>query len=243
MYKGIRSIYAPIVLALAVYGLLLSFDRRKTLLMLPAVLIAFSCAGIVLLWETSPRYSHPFHFAIIIFSSFGVLGLTQNGLRTAQASSQPVLKRNLILVCSWIAFSAILVLTCRMLRSHWLVDPNSLTLTLDQKPLLLAPINPLTKPWEGQLEIPSGTVLPATVQISITGENRPVVHLWLPTSDQDRYQVEVKDAGIIPPAASGHIARAVIRRSKKLLLEVHSTDGSIVSSLPLTVDLGFILAK
>ncbi len=247
IYKGLRSVYAPVILALAVYGLLLSFNRQKTLLrlMLPAILIAFSCAGIVLLWETSPRYSHPFHFAILIFASYGVLGLTRTGLRTAQTSIKPILGRNLALVCCWLAFSAALFLTCRMFKSYWLVDPSSLAVTVDQKPLPIAAINPLTKPWEGQFKIPSGTALPATVQISTPGEDGLVLHLWFPNFDQDRYQVDVKDAGVIPLAASGRIARAVIRRSEnnKLLLDVRSTDGSRVSSAPVTMDLGFILAK
>jgi len=130
-----------------------------------------------------------------------------------------------------------------MFKSYWLVDPTSLTLALDHKPLQITPINPLTKPWEGQFKIPPGTVLPATVQISTPGEDGLVLHLWLPNFDQHRYQVEVKDTGLIPLAASGRIARAVIRRSEKLLLEVRSTDGSIVSSAPVIMDLGFILAK
>ena len=247
VYKSLRSVYAPVILALAIYGLLLSFKRPKTLLrlMLPAILIAFSCAGIVLLWETSPRYGHPFHFAILFFASYGALGLSRNGIRTAQASIKPILGGNLALVCCWLAFSTALFLTCRMLKSYWLVDPRSLTLTLDQKPIQIAPINPLTKSWEGQFKIPSGTALPATLQISTPAEDGLVLHLWFPNFDQDRYLVEVQDAGIMPPGASGHITRAVIRASHghKLILEVRSTGGSSLASLPLTIGLGFIVGE
>jgi hypothetical protein len=74
-----------------------------------------------------------------------------------------------------------------------------------------------------------------------------VVHVWLPdvSASQDRYQVEVSDAGVIPPAASGRIERVLIRPSEnnKLVLEVRSTDGSNVASAPLIMGLGFILAN
>jgi hypothetical protein len=143
--------------------------RRRTIsmpLFLLAALVLSAAAGIVLLWETSPRYSHPIHFALAIFAALG-FGAIRHGILQFASGGSPIAWRLLRVLAALVAVWAILALTAYAAarQSPTFVDMRQATFTLNDTLLAGTPVDRSTESWETALTIPRGTPLPATVRV------------------------------------------------------------------------------
>jgi hypothetical protein len=262
IYQSLRSLYAPLILLPCAVGLLICWESRRLQLrlMTPVLLMVMSCAAIVLIWETSPRYSHPVQFAMLMLATVGISRISRRPLSLvlpARALLEVVSGSAAIVFC-WLLLSACIFGAARSLTHEQLLDPRMMSLKIDDKPARVEPLHSFSASWEGDIALPQGTALPATVRVSFpeppTGSwNHLSVSLWLPDapSGSDKgYQVSYRHDGVsesVPSAESGHISRVEIPkagdRPGTLILSVGSAMGKTWTAEPFRIGIGYALAN
>jgi len=256
-YQILRSFYAPFLLILCLLGLIRcsksgALQRR---FFVPVLLIVMGCAAIVLIWETSPRYSHPIQFALLLLATAGLAGFSRPsqifGIRPRFvldfASSGAA-----IAFC-WVMVSLCIVGVARSATNYQFLDPRAISALLEKKAVPVEPLHSFSSSWEGAIRLPAGTALPASVQISfpqpqIAGWDHLSVSIWLPdrTTGRDLCQVTRRtgqSSVAIPSAASGRISRLQVPRSGSLTLMITSTTGQTRTASSLRLGIGYALAN
>ena len=257
LYQSLRSIYAPVVLFFCGLGLLVCWRNRRLQLrlMVPVLLVVMSCAAIVLVWETSPRYSHPVHFAVLMLASIGLIRFSPTivSLSREARSVAQIASGGLVIVGCWLIVSVLIFTAAHLATNHQFVDPRRMTVQIDNRVLEVEPLNSFSKSWEGDIRLPAGTVLPAKVRVSfpelpLSNWNHLSVSMWLPTDQDSGYLVDWRDSqsgGHLPSAASGRISRAEIPKEGKhaasMTLLVRPSEGQVKTKSPVNIAIGYAL--
>ncbi len=253
-YQILRSLFAPCILTLCLLGVIrcwksAALQRR---LLVPVLLTVLSCGAIVLIWETSPRYSHPIQFALLILATAGLTGFSR-------ASREITIRPRLVLdfassgaaiALCWVIVSVGIVGVARSATNYQFLDPRGISAMLGNRPMPVEPLHSFSSSWEGAIHLPAGTALPASVQVSLP---QPQTHdwdhlsvsVWLPDGTPD-CQVSCrtgKTSVAVPAAASGHISRVQVPKSGALTLSITSSNGQRTTASALRVGIGYALAN
>jgi hypothetical protein len=187
--KACTAAFAPLVLMLAGAGLLraLRGGRLRSRLLIPVLLLTGSVAAITILWETSPRYAHPVHFALAILAAIGALELRKRptpwaairdtGRKLAVAAS--------MLGAAWLLLCCVVFAAASHAGSVTFADLRTCRAEMDGAVMRIEALHPWTRAWEGMIEIPGETPLPAEVRLSVPAperykNGRMAISLWLP---------------------------------------------------------------
>jgi hypothetical protein len=261
VYQALRSLYAPIVLALCTLGTLLCWTRRRLQLrmLVPVLLIVMSCSAIVLLWETSPRYSHPVQFAVLMLSTLGVMRSRQ--VLAAMRQTKLLIEVTgaaAALVAGWLLVSACIFAFARAATAYQFADMRSVSVHLNGAPLVVQPLHSFSSSWEDAITIPAATSLPASVGVSfpemtIAGRDHLTVSVWLPDSHPGKkiaYKVTCRTPEIsqtVPSAESGHILRLMLpdrgNKTPTLELLLDSESGQTRIGFPVRVAFGYAVSN
>jgi hypothetical protein len=191
------------------------------------LLVVLSCSAIVILWETSPRYSHPVHFAVLMLASLGLLRISQGfskGILPLLHGPRRMIELaacSAAIVVSWLLLSVGIFAVARAETSYQFLDPRKMTVQIDGRPAVVQPLHSYSSSWEGAIRLPVGTVLPASIRVSFPQFNAAKwnhlsIILWLPDLPVARKDalpvvchVGDRDVGV-PAAVSGRISRVEI---------------------------------
>jgi hypothetical protein len=262
IYEALRSLYAPVILLLCASGVLVCWQKRQMQLrlILPVLLMVLSCAAIVLIWETSPRYSHPVQFAVLMLASVGFLQFSKGFAPLARQSKGAfeVCLGGAAIISCWLLVSAGIFVLARSAKGYQFADPRSAGVRIEGKPATLESLHGFSNSWEGAIDLPAGTMLPATVTVvfpkkPVSGDGHLSVSAWLPDvppKKDDRYQVVYTTGGsseTIPSAASGRISRFAIPydvgHPANLTLSVRAISGPDRLTSAMRVGIGYVLAN
>jgi hypothetical protein len=208
--KALQVAYTPLLLFLSMAGLAaaLKSNAMAWRLALPLLAIVSAASAIVLLWETSPRYSQCVHFA---FAGAAAVGYSQlrRGLRPALTIGAVPGKRFLLVVAAagllWVGFAAALSAGLRSASSYLFADIRHAEVTLADRPLRMEPLHRWTTPWEETIELENGVALPAKLRIAwpTAGQREGGdwnMSVWLPTPPAEPWA----SCRIVVPAADHH---------------------------------------
>jgi hypothetical protein len=259
-YQLLRAICAPLLLALCLLGLIRCWQSAalQRRFLVPVLFIVISCAAIVLIWETSPRYSHPIQFAVLILAAAGLAGFS----RSCRAISVPrfvldFASSGAAIALGWVMLSLCVVGIARSATNYQFLDPRALRAALNQNAIAVEPLHAFSSSWEGAIRLPAGTVLPATVQVSfpvprMAAWDHLSVSIWLPDPVAGSQVCQVlcragKMSAGIPAAASGRIARIQIPRTGAdaavLSLSISSASGQRRTAAGMRLGIGYALAN
>jgi len=262
-YQILRSFCAPLMLALCLLGLIRCWQSPalQRRLLVPVLSTVLSCAAIVLIWETSPRYSHPIHFALLILATAGLSGFSRSSRifatrpRIALNFALDFASSGAAIALCWVVVSLCIVGVARSATNYQFLDPRAISALLDKKPMPVEPLHSFSSSWEGAIRLPAGTRLPANVEISfpkpqIAGWDHLSVSVWLPdlATGQDLFEITCrtgKASVTIPAAASGHISRVQVPRSgaDSGVLSLTITSGQSRTASSIRLGIGYALAN
>jgi hypothetical protein len=191
--KALSVTYAPLFLLFTVIGMAAVLNRRRIsvpILVLISIVL-FAAGAIVLVWETSPRYSHSVHFVLAIFAAVGLGSARGKGLHQFGLFHCGKLRRVGIVVAAlivlWTAFSVTLYLLVSHASSHLFKDMRQATILLNGKRIEETPLHPATRAWEAGIVIPSDTSFPAKLRVtwpkkSVAIHQQIGMSAWIPNS-------------------------------------------------------------
>jgi hypothetical protein len=226
----------------------------------PVLLIVLSCLAIVLIWETSPRYSHPIQFALLILATVGITGISHSSfaLRIQPRLIWEFASGGAAIVASWLVISGCIVGVARSATNYQFLDPRAISAHIGNKPVEVEPIHSFTQQWESAISLPPGTALPAIVRVSLPAPHvKPWDHvsvsLWLPdlpAKNDAPYRVSCITANgtvNLPSAVSGHIIRVALPSTAKepgsLTLALVPAPGQTLTASPLRIGIGYALTN
>lgn len=262
IYQSLSALYAPLILLLCLLGLVRCWRsaRLQARLMTPVLLIVLSCLAIVLIWETSPRYSHPIQFALLILATVGLTAFSRSwlALRIQPRLVWEFASSGAAIAVCWLVISGCIVGVARSATNYQFLDPRVISAHIGNKPVEVEPIHSFTQQWESAIRLPAGTALPATVQVSLPAPRvKPWDHvsvsLWLPdlpARNDTPFQVScttAKGTVTLPAAASGHIIRVELPRTAKdhgsLTLSLVPNTSQTLTVSPLRIGIGYALTN
>ena len=262
--RALTIAYAPIVLFLCMFGLLTALNEPYFACQLSPLflLIVLAAGAIVLVWESSPRYSHGVDFAILAIAALG-FGSMRNGARGAIKLSAGAYRGIGLTVCAvlllWVLLAVGLYVVAEHARTYLYLDMRNLIADMDGHPAELRALHRWTTSWERAITIPKGTSLPATLHLHLPmGEKgvRYSMSVW--TSDPTIG--EGASCVLIIPSVEGNAARSRLadlnsmrrgiwktssQRGLSIDLALLPPDGenSHILSKPLTWSIGYVLAE
>lgn len=192
--KACTVAFAPLMLMLCGVGLLRALRSAwlRSRLLIPVLLLTGSVAAITILWETAPRYSPPVHFALAILAAIGALELRKGWARwaTFRGAGRRLVASAGFLGAVWLLLCCVVFAVASHARSFTFVDLRACRAELSGAVMRIGALHPLTTAWEGTIEIPGGTPLPAEVRLSVPApagykNGRMAISLWLPDPPGD----------------------------------------------------------
>lgn len=192
--KDCTAVFAPIMLMLCGVGLLraLRSSWLRSRLLIPVLLLTASVAGIAILWETSPRYSHPVHFALAILAATGALELRKGLARwvAIRGAGRRLVASAGILGAAWLLLCCLVFAAASHAASYTFVDLGTCRVEMGGSVIRIEALHRWTSAWEGMIEIPAGTPLPAELHLSVPApvwpkNGRMAISLWLPDQPGD----------------------------------------------------------
>jgi hypothetical protein len=241
LYQISRSLFAPLILGLCLLGLIRCWQSAalQKRFLVPVLLLVMSCAAIVLIWETSPRYSHPIQFALLILATVGIAGFSKSfeAIRVRPRFVLEFAGSGVAIAGCWLVVSLGIVGVARSASSYQFLDPRAVHVQWGDKTIPVEPLHDYSRSWEGAIQVPAGSTLPATLRLSFPALRSAEwdhlsVSLWLPDAPAG-YRVSCGETSV-----SGRISRVQIPPGGTLSLSV-SASGETRS--PLRIGIGYAL--
>lgn len=203
LLKVLTAVAALLTLFLCELGLLVVLQRRllRNRLVIPLLLTVLSATAITLIWETSPRYSDPIHFALVALAAIGLLSLRKKSQWRKKIVFPIVTKvalLGMVIVLAWILCWSIVFIGALRAKNRQFADLRSAGVTISGAPSQMEPVNRRTTAWEDIIDIPPSATLPVEVRITLpvsplaVHKNGWSFSVWAPESSSQCLSCEFK---------------------------------------------------